>query len=171
MNRILKSALVVVAFTAGTAFAQDSDSQVVTGNVGDSISITAPSDDTINLTPDGTNTLMANLTVSATKGFTIKAKSDVAKMAEHDGATYVESGKTLATVPSIDATIASGSYEGTEILGTPLLTTDTVIFNGDEAIQEQTVTSTITQPVLHTDSVLATNVYRMEVTYTATLNP
>jgi len=110
--------------------------------------------------------------VSATKGFTIKAESDKANMTQHDGTAYIATTpKTLASTPTISA--ATNGF-GTGASGT--LAPDgggdgVLIFTGTTSVEAQTVTATLTQPVSYNDDVLTTagHVYRIEVTYTATL--
>lgn len=173
MNRILKSLLVIAALGSTGAFAADTVTQVVTGNVGDAISLSATTPDrALTLVPGGTATDNVVLTVSSTGAFTITAAadSDTAKgthnqnMSEWDGTAYVTSGSYLASPLQVSAAATFGTPVTTPA---EISTSGVVIFTGDTSVQNGSVTANVHQPVQYTDVVLASNTYRMSITYTA----
>lgn len=166
MNRILKSALVVVAFTAGSAFAEPSATQEITGNVQSGFAISVTGGTAITLTPGTTATTPSTLTVNATGAYVVTAETDKANMTEHDGSDYVLSTPaTLQSTPTLTTSAAFGTPT-TDVALAPHAATGLTVFSGTAAVADGSVTTTFKQPVAYDDEVLDTTNYKIVITYT-----
>jgi hypothetical protein len=182
MKKLTQFLVAAVLVAGGSAFAQTATQTVVT-NVAGALSIdlsdtngnsnVAALTTTLASTAAG-NTASASITLNVNSsdpsGFNVTASTDdtgtAGHMCEWDATNTVYTTKCLATALSISSTSAIAAGTGSGPTTSVDLTTSRKIFSSSNTVSGGTITSSLSQPIGWTDEVLASNQYRMVITYT-----